>query len=373
VLLALTILAGAAVAQSTPPSDAIALPTAWTRVELPESPTDLQFLDVAAGPAGFAAVAGYGLDTCAGEIWTSPDGLAWSRMALEGDAEGLPLEVIATQDGGYVAAGQRFAGHPCGEPQGVLWRSPGGSSWESLPSDPVFANSLLGGLAEGADGSLVVGGCSGPCEGRTWRSLDGLTWEPPVALEWVPNAVAWTELGFVAAGSTEPATGFPTVAISPDGVEWTVVLLDLDNGSLSSVVSAGDGALVAGRYQEPAEIETTGLVVLVTPGGAAPQPSLALDGNTFMDLAWLGGDPTESLAGLVLAGWRDSADGDVPVTWSSDDGVTWNPGSFPREMKPGGRIHGLAIGGDGRAVAVGYSVLNRGIVPAIWVSEVGPV
>jgi hypothetical protein len=41
-------------------------------------------------------------------------------------------------------------------------------------------------------------------------------------------------------------------------------------------------------------------------------------------------------------------------------------------MQPRGRVNGIAIGPDGTAVAVGYSVLNRGVVPTIWVSQPAP-
>jgi hypothetical protein len=72
---------------------------------------------------------------------------------------------------------------------------------------------------------------------------------------------------------------------------------------------------------------------------------------------------------MVLVGWQTRRGDQVPdAAWTADLD-TFVRIDLPRELKDSGALHAVAAAPDrSSVVAVGYSVLNRGLVPTIFVS-----
>jgi hypothetical protein len=111
----------------------------WTRVD-PESVEftsdtghDAIISDIVWGPAGFVAIGG---DGSRAAVWTSTDGLAWTRIDTTQAPIGseAPLSAIAALDGGYVAAGPNgFADFDVwAESPVTVWTSMDGISWDRV-------------------------------------------------------------------------------------------------------------------------------------------------------------------------------------------------------------------------------------------------
>ncbi len=148
--------------------------------------------------SGFVAAGGVGTGSCAGleasaAVWTSPDGLAWTRTLI---ATGMTLDDVAAWDEGLLAIGSA-ADTGCGpdylQPKtrnddlAGVWASPDGVAWERLstPDFPAPVDAVwLRGAADVGAGVLVVGGTMrfGPGDvGEEWVpfasfSGDGATW-----------------------------------------------------------------------------------------------------------------------------------------------------------------------------------------------------
>mgnify|MGYP001820301652 CR=1 FL=1 len=123
-------------------------------------PGDLYIWDVIAADTGLVAV-GYGPvsetdDSMNGIVWTSPDGVAWSRVphdeAVFGGDRGEGMLSVAEFDGGLVAVGSRFGP--------VIWASPDGDNWSRMPYDSASLGEALGmgKVVAGGPGLVVLGG-----------------------------------------------------------------------------------------------------------------------------------------------------------------------------------------------------------------------
>ena len=121
---------------------------------------------------------GYG-NPCTAAVWTSPDGLAWTRLPedldvfgpieeglLEDDCwenEGFPeLTAVAAGDAGYVIVGFDMA-MPSLRFVGTVWMSPDGANWTRIPhNEGVFGGAEQGdwwmrSVAAGDLGFVAVG------------------------------------------------------------------------------------------------------------------------------------------------------------------------------------------------------------------------
>lgn len=98
---------------------------------------DIDAQGVSAGEAGVVAV---GRDYATGNaaVWTSPDGLVWSRVehdaAVFGGGEGHAMAAVVAVPGGFVAGGSDF-----GAAAAAVWTSPDGVNWQRVADDPAFA------------------------------------------------------------------------------------------------------------------------------------------------------------------------------------------------------------------------------------------
>lgn len=213
--------------------------TTWTRVPHDEAvfgglQDGMQYMaGVTATPNGFVAVGadGSGPDLDAA-VWTSVDGLVWTRVAHDetvfgGDAvEGSRLDQtmvdVVAAGSGILAVGTETAGPAQTESladddyDAVVWFSPDGVAWERVAED----ESVFGGTADQRvccavappDGFVVVG----------YERANTPTWDP---LGY--RAVVWT---------------------SPDGIEWARSAFgEFGDGSfMQSVVTMGTRTIAGG-------------------------------------------------------------------------------------------------------------------------------
>jgi hypothetical protein len=215
----------------------------WTVTRL-----GMPYLSGSATGAGVSVVVG---DRA--EIWSSADGSAWSQRTTA--ATGRYLGDIVYGDGRFVAVGYR-------QGSGLALVSADGRTW----SEAVGTPGTLRGVTYGAGQFVAVGTAA-----SVLRSADGVAWtETPLPagtrlnsiayggglfvavgnerhLLTSPDAVNWTDrsanlppgaeyLGDVTwTGNRFVAAGLDGIAISTDGVAWTLV----DTGSYIAVGSSG--------------------------------------------------------------------------------------------------------------------------------------
>jgi hypothetical protein len=145
---------------------------------------------VTVGGPGLVAV---GWDWPHAAVWTSPDGITWSRVshdkALQSascwppsgscfdGAVGLGMSSVTVGGPGLVAVGD--AGHPDSE-NGVVWTSVDGITWSRVPyNEAVFGGGAeMSSVTVGGPGLVAVGDAGHPDgeNGVVWTSVDGITW-----------------------------------------------------------------------------------------------------------------------------------------------------------------------------------------------------
>jgi len=164
--------------------------------------------DVTVGGPGLVAVGQDGgigpwdhnADTNAA-VWTSVDGINWSRVPHDETVFGTggnPSMLGVTVGGpGLVAVGADY--HPSGLAETPVWTSPDGITWTRVPDDEAVRGSMTG-VTAGGSGLVAVG-----AEAMVWTSVDGITWsrvpndDALFGSDWVFR-VTVTAPGFVAVG-----------------------------------------------------------------------------------------------------------------------------------------------------------------------------
>ncbi len=245
----------------------------WTRI--PDDETVFNggwgqsMSSVVAVGSGLVAV---GYDTSGGggdaAVWTSADGVTWVRVPhdeaiFDGD-ELQEMSSVAAVGSGLVAVGHDVSG---GDSDAAVWTSPDGLTWTRVPHDEtVFGGTSdqeMSSVAAVGSGLVAVGHDSSGGEGdaAVWTSPDGLTWTRVPHDETVfggdywqaMNSVAAVGPGLVAVGYDGPGTD-PDAAVwtSPDGLTWTRMPHDetVFGGDgfqlMSSVVAVGSGLVAVG-------------------------------------------------------------------------------------------------------------------------------
>ena len=159
----------------------------------PESPTieaifggeSDQLMDsVTSGGPGLVAVGfdetGADLD---GAVWTSPDGFTWSRVpddeAVFGGEGFQSMRSVIAGGPGLVAIGVDESG---GDPDGAVWTSPDGITWSRAPHDETVLgggdSQVMSSVTSGGPGLVAIGfdDRGGDQDGAVWTSPDGITW-----------------------------------------------------------------------------------------------------------------------------------------------------------------------------------------------------
>jgi hypothetical protein len=317
-LLALA-LAAASCSSATSPS------LAWSRVPHDEAvfggAGDQVFMNgVTAGGPGLVAVGSDNLPGGRAAVWTSPDGITWSRVSLDeavfGGKGPQVMNAVTAGGPGLVAVGRAGPMTPQ-EAVAAVWTSLDGITWSRVPYDEAAfggrGNLFMNSVAAGGPGLVAVGGT------RSWQRGD--------------PAPVWT---------------------SPDGITWSRVpddeavfpgLMEIES------VTAGGPGLVAVGYDSAEES-----------GAVWTSP----DGITWSrvpnDEAVFGGEGDQLLNGvtvwerdlLVAVGSVTGPESVHSIAWTSPDGISWS--RVPREEDAFGQgqvINSVTTGGPG-LVAVGY-------------------
>ena len=183
--------------QGTPPADTVApstlvestpttlgefvlIPGTWSRVPHDEAVFGGEFgqsmLDVTVGGPGLVAVGESGWPrNFDAAVWTSPDGITWSRVPHdEAVFGGARMSSVTVGGPGLVAVGWDALG-------AVVWTSPDGITWSRVPhNEEVFGGAEMGNVAVGGPGLVAVGWDGDPqtAVGNEvmWTSPDGITW-----------------------------------------------------------------------------------------------------------------------------------------------------------------------------------------------------
>jgi hypothetical protein len=317
--------------------------------------------------AGLVAPQAWGDDPdSVAAVWTSVDGLTWSRVPHDEDLFADAVMNDVTPGGpGLVAVGWSYQPEETGsgyESEAAVWTSVDGLTWSRV-HDETFATTsipeptskLMNSVVVGGPG-LVAVGREGGAAAAVWTSVDGLTWTrvphdreifgSPTALGFGMISVTAGGPGLVAVGAWPEAPRISAkVWTSVDGLTWTRVPDDeagFDEGQVPLSVTAGGPGLVA-----------VGL------GGAGAGVFTSVDGFHWVQVpddeaifsATYGSDsapdsrvyqpPPEGAGlamneviavgdGLVAVGgptynYRGPRDGDLgAAVWTSPDGITWS-------------------------------------------------
>jgi hypothetical protein len=113
---------------------------------------------VVAGPSGLVAV-GEDSSKAAAAVWTSPDGITWSRVshdeAVLGGLGSQSMNSVTLGGPGLVAVGSTWL---FGVPDAVVWTSPDGTTWSranDFGADFVVAE--MTGVTSSGAGLVAVG------------------------------------------------------------------------------------------------------------------------------------------------------------------------------------------------------------------------
>jgi hypothetical protein len=324
----------------------------------------------------------------------------WSRVpadeAVFGGAGDQWMESVTVGGPGLVAVGLDQARHygdgDAGEGHAAVWTSADGITWSRVPHD----EEIFGGLGEefmtsviaGGPGLVAVGWDLGrySADAAVWTSPDGLTWSRVPDDEGVfggsSHQAMWGVTaggpGLVAVGedrSRDREDGDVAVWTSADGITWSRVPHDQENlgtGQVTSVTTADSGLLVAVGNEGNMES-----------GGSGDDAAVwtSIDGITWSrvphDDAVFGEAVMQSVTaggpGLVAVGTSGLEDDRHAAVWTSVDGITWS--RVPHDEAVFGRagdqwMEGVTASLNGM-VAVGGADSEDGADAAVWTSTDG--
>jgi hypothetical protein len=273
------------------------------------------------GPAGLLAVGWNNVGVCGGPptvggLWTSPDGLTWSRVQLPADFASASVYTVDAGSTGYVATGTLKDGATQ-----AVWLSGDGRSWRRSSLPTAFGKVVVDGATDFSAGYVVSGavlggeGCGGAAllTPSLWWSADGKSWTRSKLTGVVPASDAtmtvsrisdhalmaidtgWDQTGQIASH---------VVWFTTDGRTWNLVK------SPSSMLA--DGILTNGQR---------GLLV-VTPTNNDGPPTIATVGNdlTVTTLSQSGDGP---VASATSVGWTSALGPTGLVILSSDGSNLW--------------------------------------------------
>lgn len=221
-------------------------------------------------------------------VFTSDDGVTWSRITLIESSGGNPvgsLSVVAEGGLGLVALGSKGLG------RFEVWTSPDGMNWSEVPQDAQSEQA-----ADVAD--IVAGG---------------------------PGLVAVGSVGVPAAGGVDD--GVPAIWTSSDGLQWERVPNEPsvlgDSGGIFAV-AAGNGILVAVGESWFGATDDDLLNVVWTSTDGRDWSRAAVGGQRRFDVAFFGG------VFVTASGW--SVDGS---TWTAYEPMFQDFGLFGGSDEPG--------------------------------------
>lgn len=360
----------------------VLVPGSWSRIPHDESvfggDGDQSMSSVTVGGPGLVAVGGDGLhDSGHAAIWTSVDGIEWSRVPHDEEVFGGPGEqwmgTVTVGGPGLVAVG--WALENPWDADAAVWTSPDGINWTRVPHDEAIFGGLsyqaMGGVTAGGPGLVAVG------EDRSrdvddgdvavWTSVDGITWSRVPHDESVfgtgqVTSVTSTDSRIVAVGN-EGFDGGDHAAVwtSPNGIDWSRVPHD-DNvfgrAVMQSVTVGGPGFVAVGSAGSGDGIDAA----VWTSADGINWSRVPHDEDIFGGVA---GQAMESVTvggpGLVAGGWDVGA----AAVWTSPDGITWSRVSEDQAIFASGKISSVASA-NSALVAVGNDWSDN-YDAAVWV------
>jgi hypothetical protein len=342
---------------------------------------------VITGGPGLVAV-GLAGSTYTGDaaVWTSPDGVTWSRVPHN-------EAVFSHQDGGVIRmnsvtrAGSRLVA--VGDQNlccsynvaAAVWTSPDGVTWSRVPHDEaVFDGAGMSSVTAGGPGLVAVGFDSMDFLGEehviavAWNSPDGITWSRVPHNEAVFDRAEMSSVtaggpGLVAVGASYPHDD-PIAAVvwtSADGVTWSRVPHNeavFDRATMSSVTAGGPGLVAVGG--ESHSHDDPSAAVVWTSADGVTWSRVAHDEAVFGRATM--SSVTAEGPGLVAVGRSDEGEHAV---WTSPDGITWSRVAHDEAVFDRGGMHSVTAGDSG-LVAVGFQVVDEeNHVAAAWTSPDG--
>jgi hypothetical protein len=423
------------VAQAEPPpvtnpiptvAQADPLPYQWSRVPHDEAvfggARGQRMKSVTVGGPGLVAVGSVGNDVDAdAAVWTSVDGLTWSRVAHDeaifGGARGQWMNSVTVGGPGLVAVGSdgTFSdfddvdaageGRQLGEEAGAaaVWTSVDGLTWSRVAHDEAIfggaGDQQMNSVTAGGPGLVAVGNSVGnedDTDAAVWTSVDGLIWSrvPPdeAVGEQEMHSVTAAGPGLVAVGSGGEVSCWRCPDHVDDPAVWTSV-----DGITWSRVARNETVFGRGQVMHSVTVGGLGLVAVGTVGGCNlgfdAVVWTSVDGLTWSavpdDEAVFGGtgnqkmhSVTDTGAGLVAVGVYGGYDGACgqftrpeAVVWTSLDGITWSRVAHDEAVFGGAGMNGVTVTGAGLVAVGDESLKPRG--PAaqwddsvfVWVAE----
>lgn len=320
------------------------------------------------------------------EVWLSSDGLRWDRVALQPDlaVPGSEITDLILAGPGLVAAGYVGGENGFGP---AIWTSTDGLEWTRVSPDPAtFERAGHGGIAAltaGPDRLVAVGYESRWSTAAIWTSVDGALWSPiphdddlfgdasGASSRTIDDVVAF-EGGFVAVGMAQDGESARASAwLSADGITWSRHDA-LPNGAVTGYqamrsVAISNGSLIAVGVDAPGDTPA------VWSSNNGVEWALLRRGAHFGGRGTLGTANSEMRAviatdgGLVAVGSIQESGSYDGAVWISTDGFSW------------GREESAALGGrwsqglfaaaefaGGLAVIGTDSTERGGVMAAAW-------
>ena len=369
------------------PSPTVATPApvtgTWSRVPRDEAvfggDGDQGMGSVTGGGPGLVAVGGDGGDAV---VWTSVDGVTWSRVPDEESLfAGWTMASITVGGPGLVAVG--YDTGPSLAATSAVWTSVDGIAWSRVAHDEaVFGGAAMFSVTVGGPGLVAVGQTEGPRtdeDAVVWTSVDGTTWTRVAHDEMVFGGEGAQRMTSVTAGGpglvavgwreyfhSEYVSLSAAVWTSPDGFTWSQVPhdksvfggvpRDVGGTGMSSVTAGGPGLVAVGGWGYDSVEDA---VLWTSPDGftwsQVPHDETAFGGAVVSSVTATG-------PGLVAVGTRDSRSGPDAAVWTSVDGINWT--RVPQDEALGTGLMWDLINTDSGLVAVGSDGTNA----AVWVA-----
>lgn len=166
-----------------------------------------------------------------GVVWTSPDGRTWTKLSPDPVFDGADIYGVASEGDSLVAVGfhheigTRGSGDFFGD--SVVWTSPDGITWTRLLHDQeLFGGAIMHRLVYGPGGYLAVGWAlprNDFEESIYWMSPDGHEWTrievPDELLDTLPTALFADDTGYYLSVAYRKGEGPDWKSL--DGITWT--------------------------------------------------------------------------------------------------------------------------------------------------------
>jgi hypothetical protein len=357
--------------------------------------------DVIAGGPGLVAVGQTGSVLADATVWTSPDGTTWSRVPDESsvfqDESGGVTWMSSVVDAGSVLVAVGGRDKCCKyDASAIVWTSPDGITWSRAPhNETVFDGASMNSVTTGGPGLVAVGdGERGDDEHSdvvVWTSPDGITWSRVPHDNAAFDGASMVSVVAGAFGLVAVGTGWDDVAVgadwdegraavwtSPDGITWSRVRSDETvfgkNTAMKSVTIGGPGLVAVGRdWSDGASAAVWTSTDAITWSRVPDDEAVFASPDQYeMD------DVIAAGPGLIAVGsesqgeeceqcsFRDGANG--AAVWTSPDGITWSRMPHAELIFGGARMRSVAVGGPG-LVAVGESKYGYASDAVVWLAS----